>query len=83
MDLYIRGAKALVHRFTDYESGIRGYTVTVGREICEEWLHPHHDPHKHPTAVKMNIVVFLTQNASCFTSFHILIFSQPGWFSKL
>ena len=33
--------------FTDYESGIRGYTVTVGREICEEWLHPHHDPHKH------------------------------------
>ena len=40
--------------FADYESGIRGYTVTVGREICEEWLHPNDDPHKHQTAVNVN-----------------------------
>ena len=31
----------------DYESGVLGYSMTVGREPCEEWLHPHYDPHAH------------------------------------
>ena len=31
----------------DYESGILGFSLTVGIEVCEERLHPYHDPHKH------------------------------------
>ncbi|KAL8609977.1 hypothetical protein ACOMHN_029470 [Nucella lapillus] len=29
----------------DYESGILGYSITVGRKPCEEWLVLHYDPH--------------------------------------
>ncbi|XP_046574117.1 uncharacterized protein LOC124282192 [Haliotis rubra] len=32
---------------TDNETGILGYSLTVGTQICEELIHPHHDPHKH------------------------------------
>ncbi|XP_048258717.1 uncharacterized protein LOC124137708 isoform X1 [Haliotis rufescens] len=31
----------------DKETGILGYSWTVGRQICEELIHPHHDPHRH------------------------------------
>ncbi|XP_048250793.1 uncharacterized protein LOC124111176 [Haliotis rufescens] len=31
----------------DKESGILGYSWTVGRQVCEELIHPHHDPHRH------------------------------------
>ena len=24
-----------------------GYTITVGKQHCEDLIHPHHDPHKH------------------------------------
>ncbi|KAK7494165.1 hypothetical protein BaRGS_00014638, partial [Batillaria attramentaria] len=30
----------------DLESGILGYSLAVGKAVCEEW-HMHHDPHKH------------------------------------
>jgi hypothetical protein len=32
---------------TDDETGIRAYALAVGRHICEDSIHPHHDPHKH------------------------------------
>ncbi|XP_046562951.1 uncharacterized protein LOC124271844 [Haliotis rubra] len=31
----------------DKETGILGYSLTVGTQICEELIHPHHDPHRH------------------------------------
>ncbi|KAK3609657.1 hypothetical protein CHS0354_035942 [Potamilus streckersoni] len=31
----------------DKETGIHGYSWTVGYDVCQEFLHPHHDPHKH------------------------------------
>jgi len=31
----------------DNETGIRAYTWTVGRTLCGDIIHPHHDPHKH------------------------------------
>jgi len=33
--------------FNDKESGLLGYTITVGKQHCEDLIHPHHDPHKH------------------------------------
>ncbi|KAL5014713.1 hypothetical protein ScPMuIL_008983 [Solemya velum] len=33
--------------FHDNETGIFGYSWAVGHELCEEMIHPHHDPHKH------------------------------------
>ncbi|XP_067658325.1 uncharacterized protein [Haliotis asinina] len=32
---------------TDVESGILGYSWSVGTQPCEDLLHPHRDPHKH------------------------------------
>ncbi|XP_064646203.1 uncharacterized protein LOC135499389 [Lineus longissimus] len=31
----------------DYETGIHGYTWTVGLAVCEDLIHPHHDPQAH------------------------------------
>jgi hypothetical protein len=31
----------------DNETDIRAYAFAVGRQICEDIIHPHHDPHKH------------------------------------
>ncbi|KAK3612537.1 hypothetical protein CHS0354_024514 [Potamilus streckersoni] len=31
----------------DKETGLLGYSWTVGTKVCEELIHPHHDPHKH------------------------------------
>ncbi|XP_063408925.1 uncharacterized protein LOC134692405 [Mytilus trossulus] len=33
--------------FNDRESGLLGYTIYVGMAVCEDLIHPHHDPHKH------------------------------------
>ncbi|KAL5013969.1 hypothetical protein ScPMuIL_008239 [Solemya velum] len=33
--------------FHDDETGIFGYSWAVGREPCDDMIHPHHDPHKH------------------------------------
>ncbi|KAL5015119.1 hypothetical protein ScPMuIL_009389 [Solemya velum] len=33
--------------FHDDETGIFGYSWAVGHKLCEEMIHPHHDPHKH------------------------------------
>lgn len=33
--------------FHDHDTGILGYSVTVGQSICEDLIHPHHDPHFH------------------------------------
>ncbi|KAI8514390.1 hypothetical protein Bbelb_087140 [Branchiostoma belcheri] len=33
--------------FHDYETGIYGYTWSVGTEKCSENIHPHKDPHAH------------------------------------
>ncbi|XP_041378093.1 uncharacterized protein LOC121390363 [Gigantopelta aegis] len=48
--LYTRSNKYVAANWDgiqDRESGILGYTWTVGRSPCEELIHPHHDPHKH------------------------------------
>lgn len=31
----------------DHETGLLGYSVTVGTALCEEKLKEHHDPHAH------------------------------------
>ncbi|XP_046562947.1 uncharacterized protein LOC124271840 [Haliotis rubra] len=31
----------------DKETGILGFSLTAGTQICEELIHPHHDPHRH------------------------------------
>ena len=31
----------------DDETSIRGYTFAVGKDICEDLIHPHFDPHRH------------------------------------
>ena len=31
----------------DGETGILVYTASVGKSICEDLIHPHHDPHRH------------------------------------
>ncbi|KAK6174798.1 hypothetical protein SNE40_013376 [Patella caerulea] len=31
----------------DKETGLLGYSFTAGKTVCEESIHPHHDPHKH------------------------------------
>ncbi|KAK3612515.1 hypothetical protein CHS0354_024486 [Potamilus streckersoni] len=31
----------------DKETGLRGYSWTVGTKVCEELIHPHYDPHRH------------------------------------
>ncbi|VDI73733.1 Hypothetical predicted protein, partial [Mytilus galloprovincialis] len=33
--------------FNDRESGLLGYTIYIGRDVCEDLIHPHHDPQKH------------------------------------
>ncbi|XP_077996024.1 uncharacterized protein LOC144449371 [Glandiceps talaboti] len=33
--------------FHDYETGLFGYTWTVGKEPCLDDIHPHKDPHSH------------------------------------
>ena len=31
----------------DNESSILIYSLSFGREVCEDLIHPHHDPHSH------------------------------------
>ncbi|XP_063408918.1 uncharacterized protein LOC134692399 [Mytilus trossulus] len=33
--------------FIDRESGLLGYAVFVGKSVCDDLIHKHHDPHKH------------------------------------
>lgn len=33
--------------FRDNETSIRGYTLAFGWNVCEDLIHPHHDPHIH------------------------------------
>ncbi|XP_048258676.1 uncharacterized protein LOC125384201 [Haliotis rufescens] len=48
--LYTRANRYLTANWDgimDKETGILGYSWTVGRQICEELIHPHHDPNRH------------------------------------
>ncbi|XP_048258679.1 uncharacterized protein LOC124137747 [Haliotis rufescens] len=47
--LYTRASRFISANWNgimDKETGILGYSWTVGRQICEELIHPHHDPHR-------------------------------------
>ncbi|CAG2214886.1 unnamed protein product [Mytilus edulis] len=45
------GSKAVFNAnwdgFIDRESGLLGYAVFVGKSVCDDLIHKHHDPHKH------------------------------------
>ncbi|KAK6192291.1 hypothetical protein SNE40_003784 [Patella caerulea] len=49
-DMYFRGNRIISANWDgihDKESRLLGYSFTAGHKLCEELIHPHHDPHRH------------------------------------
>ncbi|XP_055957638.1 uncharacterized protein LOC126824831 [Patella vulgata] len=49
-DVYFRGNRIISANWDgihDKESRLLGYSFTAGHKLCEELIHPHHDPHRH------------------------------------